>query len=75
MLGLLYLDRDNRPVSGRLFSPAALLKGFERRKNKKLSVPHQPVPFCPPLLLLFDNSLEQSLKLISHAFIHYNPGS
>lgn len=44
-------------------------------EKQKLSVSHKPVPFWPPLLFLFDNRLEQNPKLISHAFIHYNPGS
>lgn len=44
-------------------------------EKQKLSVSQKPVLFRPPLLFVFDNSLEQNPKLISHAFIHYNPGS
>lgn len=43
--------------------------------KKTFCFTHTPLLFWPPLLLRFDNRLEQNPKLISHASIHNNPGS
>lgn len=58
-----------------IVSPSDSQGRLWKLKNKNFLFHTSPFRLSPPLLFLFDNGLEQNPKLISHAFIHYDPGS